>query len=247
MSIWDTITANPLQTAAVAISALILLTSITLYYKNKRIKKLSYSILTDTTITPHSEELSGRIKLCYEENPGDLVSIRDGRLFVIKFSNDGKEPIKPADFTEPISISLDPQATILDKDIIECPDALEKPKLDICQNIAILKPLLLNEHDYVTIKLLLTGSKEKTDFRIRARIVGVTSIKSVEDERRVSPVFLAMSAAIIGGLVSQIFYIKSETLLRLLREYSPIVPYIILVVGSASLIITIYARIYKKT
>jgi hypothetical protein len=196
VSLWD----SPLQIITTIITALAFLATILIYYKSRKIKKLSYKILTDIAITPHNGELSGRIKLCYEENPDKLITISDGRLFIIKILNDGKEPIKLADFVEPISISLAPQVSILDKDIIESPDALEKPRLDVSKNIAILKPLLLNEKEFVIIKLILTGSKAKTDFKIRARIVGITDIKCVKNDIIMSiigPLFLLVGSLIM--------------------------------------------------
>jgi hypothetical protein len=200
VSIWGTV--NPLQIASLIVPILILLTSITIFYKSRKIKKLSYSILTDTTINPHNKELSGRIKLCYEETPDKFIPMGDGRLFILKIINDGNESIKPSDFVEPISISLDPSVTILDKAIITSPDALKEPKLDTYENNIILEPLLLNERDFVTIKLLLIGLKEKTGFKLRARIVGISDIKSLEKEIRIPPILFTMIGIISGIILS---------------------------------------------
>ena len=151
---------DPLKVLTVVISALILFVALFNIYKNKKSKILKYYILTNTEIAPVDVELSGKIKLFFEESPDKLIPIIDSRLIIIKFSNNGKEPIKSADFEEPISVAFGNEVSILDKGIIAYPDSLKKPELRVSENTLILEPLLLNKTESITIKVLLSNSKE---------------------------------------------------------------------------------------
>jgi hypothetical protein len=67
--------------------------------------------------------------------------------------------------------------TAHDKEILDCPKALKKPNLTVSEKSVILESLLLNKDEFVTIKLILTGLKEKVDPKICARIIGITILE----------------------------------------------------------------------
>ena len=180
MSLLDTIAQNPLQTI---IGVLTIATALYIYHKNKKTKSFRYSILTDLQILTAAEELSGKIKIYYEEGQDKKIEIKDGSLLIINIVNDGNVPIKSEDFEEPVSISFNPKADILSAEVIKTSPATLKPKLDVSKNEIVLEPLLLNEKDSITIKTLLMGFRKRTTINLNARIVGVSEIKGVEPKK----------------------------------------------------------------
>ena len=160
MTAWD----DFLKIAPIVISALILIVALFTLYKNHRIKKLSYNILTNTAIAPLNE-VRRKIRLFYEDSPNNLIPINDGRLLIIKFLNDGNVTIEPNHFVQPISITFDPEVRIIDKEVIDYPDSLKKPELNLSENTLSLESILFNKNESVTIKILLADSKTEPQYK----------------------------------------------------------------------------------
>lgn len=180
MSLLDAITANPVS---VIIGVLTIATALYLNNKNKKIKSFRYEILTNEPILTSSEEVSGKIKIYYEESQDNKTQIKDGLFLIIRLVNDGNVPINSDDFHEPVSISFDPNADVLSAEIIKTNPGMLKPELEVSKHKIALKPLLLNQKDSITIKTLLMGFKKRTTINVNARIVDVPEIKAVEPKR----------------------------------------------------------------
>jgi len=169
--------------------------SIFIYYKSRKTKKLSYKIITDEPLLTVDEELQGKIKVLYENNP-----IEDISLLIIKFLNNGNEPIKSDDFEEPVTISFGPNVGVLSTELTNANPSTIKARLNSENDKIIIEPLLLNKGDSITIKMLLTGSKldchipshaniaaygnahpfhAETDLMLQSRIIGVTNINEI--------------------------------------------------------------------
>jgi hypothetical protein len=136
-----------------------------------------------------AEEVSGKIKLYYEESQDSKIQIKDGLLLIIKFINDGDIPIKSEDFDEPISISFRPDADILSAEIIRIKPESLKPELDISKHKIILKPLLLNQKDTITVKMVLMKFRKSSSININGRIVDIPEIKAVEQKKKYRGLF----------------------------------------------------------
>lgn len=154
-------------------------------YKNKKIKSFCFEILTNEPILTSAEEVSGKIKLYYEESQDSKIQIRDGLLLIIKFINNGDTPIKSDDFDVPISISFSPDADILSAEIIRTKPEGLKPELDVFKNQIILKPLLLNQKDTITVKMVLMKFRKGSSININGRIVDIPEIKAVEQKKEI--------------------------------------------------------------
>jgi hypothetical protein len=219
MSLWN----DPLKIAPIIISALILFVAIINFLKNYKFKSLCYTILIDAAIPTIYEDLAKNIKLIDQENPENLIPINGVRLLIIELLNDGNVSIKSADFEEAISVSFDSNINILHAEILDSPDSLEKPGLKISENTVVLEPSLINKGDYIRIKLLTSGSRERSIFRarkeglnvkIRARIVDIKDIKNKPKAKLVkdSPI-LFMTISMFLGVFLGIFIIKSNNLI----------------------------------
>lgn len=158
---------------------------------------MGYEIVTDESLLTIDKELQGKIKVIYENNP-----IEDISLLVIKFLNQGNEPIKSDDFEEPITMSFSPNVGILSVELKQADPPTINVKLTQEKDRIIIEPLLLNRGDSITIKVLLTGSnpdcdipshanlgafgnahpfKAKEDLMLHSRIIGVKVIKQITD------------------------------------------------------------------
>jgi hypothetical protein len=179
------------------VPALALLATIIFYYKSRKIKSLGYEIVTDESLLTVDEELQGKIKVLYEDNP-----IEDLSLLIIKFLNNGNEPIKTGDFEELIKIKFSANVGVLSAEVIYVYPPTINAKIKLANNEVAIEPLLLNKGDSITIKMLLTGSKiyckipshahslaygnehqfnVEDDFRLETRIIGVADIKEITD------------------------------------------------------------------
>lgn len=205
--------------------------SILIYYKSRRIKALSYKIVTDEPLLTVGEELHGKIKILYEG-----AQVEDISLLIIKFINHGNESIKSDDFEEPITISFSPNVGVLSVELINTNPQTINAKIRSDSDKIIIEPLLLNRGDSITIKALLTGSKPackiashanlaaygnarlfnaENDLMLRARIIGVTAIREVTEyitiplsenykikfNKRTAASFLEMFVAAISGVM----------------------------------------------
>lgn len=177
--------------------AITLFVSIFIYYKSRTTKKLSYKVITDEPLLTVDEELQGKIRILYENNP-----IEDISLLIIKFFNDGNEPIKSDDFEEPVTIFFSPNVGVLSAELTDTNPSTIEAKLILKDDMVIIEPLLLNKGDTITIKMLLTGSKlechilshaniatygkarpfnVETDLKLKSRIIGIANIKSITE------------------------------------------------------------------
>jgi hypothetical protein len=175
-----------------------LIASVIIYYKSRKIKSLSYEIVADELLLTVNEELQGKIKVFYDNNP-----IEDISLLVIKFLNNGNESIKSDDFEEPITISFSSNVGIFSVELKQAEPPTIKAKLKIENDKIIIEPMLLNKGDFIIIKVLLTGSKTgceipshtnlgayrnahlfkaKDDLMLQTRIIGITAIKEITDK-----------------------------------------------------------------
>jgi hypothetical protein len=180
VSLLDAITANPVP---VIIGSLTIITAFYLNYKNKIYKSFRYEILTYEPILTSAEELSGKIKIYYEESQDNKTQIKDGFLLIMRLVNEGNVPIKSDDFYEPACISFSSDADVLSAEVIKTNPEILKAELDVSNHKIALKPLLLNQKDSITIKALLMGFSELASIKVNARIVDVPEIKAIEPKR----------------------------------------------------------------
>lgn len=215
MSVWDAVLSNPLQAIAATIAAFSSVLAVFVYLKNRKIKSFRYSLLTNIPLLSIADELNGKIKIYYEESPDNNIQIKDSSLIIIKFVNDGNTPIKSVDFEGPIQISFKPEVEVLSAEIAETNPVQLNPKIYKSKNQISLEPLLLNKGDSLTLKALITGSKENIDVVPTARIVGVNEIKPleprtkrrnwaliIENNKENIPALVAVLGAVMAGLIS---------------------------------------------
>jgi hypothetical protein len=210
MTAWD----DFLKIGPIVISALILIVAVFSLYKNYKIKKLGYNILTNTSITPQNE-VRRKIRLFYEDSPDNLIPINDGRLLIIKFFNDGNVAIEPDHFKQPLTITFDPEVRIIDKEVIDYPDSLKKPELNLSENTLSLESILFNKNDSVTIKILLANSKTTPDIKPRARITDVSNINEAKQKKSLTIMTFVLIQSSVFLFVMIVLQFITESSIRL--------------------------------
>ena len=120
------------------------------------------------------EEIKGRIQITFEGKP-----IQNLSLLVLRIVNDGTIPVTSSDFEEPLSFSFGDDAIILSAEITDVVPRTLKPTLDVDKNHIVLRPLLLNSRDTVSIKLLFT--QYAGSIQPYGRIVGVNEVTKVSE------------------------------------------------------------------
>ncbi|TPF18445.1 hypothetical protein [Priestia megaterium] len=160
--------------------------AITIYFKNKKTKQLSWDIYSWSPIVT---KLNHDIKIYYK----DIKEITDDlNMVLIKFKNTGNEPIKKDDFENDLFLKL------LDSKVYDVNVSETKPEglpievyKDENEVVIGIKPLLLNPKDEFTIKLLT--DKLIPEFMISTRIVG-GSIVEYSKTRKNLRVLLGVAA-----------------------------------------------------
>ena len=142
--------------------------------RRRRRKDLYYAVISKAPLVSVSEEAEGRIKILFDEKPVSNVS-----LAIIQIVNRGS-PIPSGDFESPLTIFMGCESQIMSVEVIvKQPDSL-----DVASNIENgkiqIEPLLLNNGDFFTLKVIGTNLAENIE--VAARILGVKELTSRASE-----------------------------------------------------------------
>ena len=165
-----------------------------------RHKALSYKILSYTPLVIR-DEIGEKLQIVFEGKP-----VEDVNLSVIKIYNSGNTPIVSNDYERPINLYFGENSQILTTEVIEKnPDNLEVTT-HIEGTKVILNPLLLNQKDSITIKIIFSQSdKNINNVSIDGRIVGVKEIKEITENTHLLKIGLffivGVSTGMVGGII----------------------------------------------
>jgi len=173
--------------AILALAAIFI--SIGLYLRQRRRKAMSYEIVSQTPLLSMEEEVKGKLKILFEDEPVQKV-----HLIVAKIINAGNLPILPTDYQRPLSFGFDNEARVLTAEVIETnPDSLEA-SIGIEGKKVAFEPTLLNEKDSITLKMLVSQFDGKVT--VDGRIIGVKDIRKFTEW----PVYFFLASVIGFGL-----------------------------------------------
>lgn len=141
-------------------------------YQNK-IKKLSYEIVLNTPLVKVSSKVKDKIEVYYEKN-----KVENPQILIIRFLNNGNQPISTSDFEESIKLVFHSDAKIIQCESTNLnPDSLSL-NFNHAKNTITIDPLLLNSNEGFTLNLIIEG--EDSSFTIIDRIQGVNVKKYKE-------------------------------------------------------------------
>jgi hypothetical protein len=156
-------------------------------------KALTYGTVSRGPLVSVRDDAKGRLKIIFDAKPR-----KDLGLVVLRVFNSGNVPIEGEDFKRPLTFDL--HAPVLGAEVVTTipPDLPAAVTHDGRQ--VILQPLLLNQRDTVTLKILLAGPGQRLD--ASARIVGVPQIRQTDfsSEPYRPPLWLVFLAGCIAGV-----------------------------------------------
>jgi hypothetical protein len=202
---------DPIWTfVSVIVAAIFGVISIVLFIKQRRSKKLSYQVLTNTSLLSVASQIKQRVRITLDDKPVEDVS-----LVEIEIANSGNVPIASGDFEEPITINFGAEAEVLPTPTISSskPSTL-KPALTYKSADITINPVLLNQGDSFIIKALVSRFQKLV---IDGRIVGVRDIRMTAQGE--SPLFLKIT--VLAFVVS---YTLQLLILLAIPPKSPIFP-----------------------
>jgi hypothetical protein len=222
-----------LQVISVIIAFSALIVTIVIAWIQRRRKEIAYEVISNTLVIPELEEVSphttGILHVLFNGKP-----VKGARLVILKVWNTGNEPIDILDYAEPITFNFGEKAEVLNVAILETSKGLAKSNaekaLDISSNKVILKPILLNHHASITLKVLLLGfdGKINTD---ETSIKGVQYMLEVNTAERSSQrlkiavmatTFLVLILLALSLILSftQFRFVQSNTMLSMSMNFS---------------------------
>jgi len=165
---------NPIWTfLGVILALLAIIFSIVLYFLQRQNKEVSYQILSFTPLLSVEDEIKGRVKILFDQQPVEEVY-----LIILRITNAGRIPITKADFDEPIRISFGKGAKILSWEIIETIPKILPATGSVQDGKIVLDPILLNRFDAIKLNALTTGARLR-EVNVSARIHGVKEIQKL--------------------------------------------------------------------
>lgn len=193
----------------VILAAFAILTAITIalyfqWWRNR--KKLSYDVLTKTSLLFASAEIKNELQVLYKGEPVEHLY-----LLVIKIINDGYQPIKKDDFEKPLSFIFSENSEFISFEIVRTQPNNLNVETSLKGNKLFIEPLLLNSKDSFEIKLLLNS--DIASFNPDARIVGVKAIERIYGEARLSlliTLFFPVFSLLSGVLCLIVSYMRSD-------------------------------------
>ncbi len=146
-------------------------------YQLQRRKELSYEILWRQQLVEVKGKTRHRIDLRFDGNPA-----RDASFVVVRLVNTGHVNIMPSDYQVRLSLDCGSAADILMAEIAETEpfglgdDSTAGPIIErIEKHKVVLRPMMLNRHDSITLQLLVIQPDEK--IAVNGHIQGVKRIE----------------------------------------------------------------------
>lgn len=200
-----------LQRNIVAIISILISVTLTLtiYFKNKKRKELSYEVLSATSLIMSDDQIRNKIQIMMdgEEIKGDV------HLVLLKIKNTGNIHIEPKDFEDDINIDIYDGA-ILIAEISETKPSNLAVKIDNLGGllgITSISPLLLNPKDEITVKLLVQDYQNNAV--VSSRIAGIKEVVKIKNRINYWPniSFLSSILLVIIGMYITFWSLLGET------------------------------------
>ena len=188
----DELLRDPVWTFVGAVLAILaVLVTVGIFFAQRKTKKLSYEITSNTQLLGVKDEIQGKVQVLYEGE-----EVKNVHLLTLKFSNTGNQSISSGDYERPLSIKINPEAKILTHEIVE-----EEPEnlgvtVELEGSKLSFSPVLLNSKDSFSVKALI--SDFEGDPEIDGRIVGVKSISKYSEGQVAFALIMLFSLILIG-------------------------------------------------
>ena len=156
--------------------------------------RLAYEYRVDslTTVAP---TIASDIQVLFRGQP-----VANVQIALIRVVNVGRLPIRTADFEQPLVVSLGTNAHILGTEVIKTRPTNMRPEMRSVEGSSGIEvsPLLLNQGDFFTLKVLLSGGDALPT--IDSRIAGIESVHLLSPLRE-SVIAKLAKIAVFGPLM----------------------------------------------
>jgi hypothetical protein len=174
----------------------------------QRRKELSYQVLWRQPLVEMKGKTRNRIDLKFDGN-----SARDANFVVVRLTNTGHVNIMPGDYQVRLSIDCGTDADILMAEVAETEpsglndDSTTGPIIErIEKQKVVLRPVMLNRHDSVTLQMLVLQPDEK--IKLNGHIQGVQRIAE-QKGRPVWPLAMVVTGQFIAWIT--MFFMGPQT------------------------------------
>ena len=116
-------------------------------YRNR--KDIRFVLISNTSLVSIRREAQERIQVLFDGN-----KIEDARLAVVRIFNQGRVPVNPNDFTEPLTIDAGPNSTLVTADVTDLVPPNLRVSAYVDDNKVKIDPVLLNEGDSFTVNVI---------------------------------------------------------------------------------------------
>ncbi|QSA97579.1 hypothetical protein [Methylococcus sp. EFPC2] len=168
--------------------------TIILYILQSKRKKVSYDICSNSPLLTLKEEIEGKVKILYENQP-----VTNVHMIVFKLVNNGNVPILSSDYERPIVAIFEGEDTkIMSAEVVDKSPSSLSGTLTQDRNTITFPMILLNPRDYISVKCLLSNYKKS--IKVHARIAGVKEIPQITDlpARSLIGMLIGTTVMIIG-------------------------------------------------
>lgn len=201
---------------------LAIITSLILFFLQRKKKLLSYDVVFDSKIFSEHKRWIDNLEILYDGKPVDNV-----HLLAIRFTNTGNVPIVSSDYEKKIEFSLGEEITILSAQILKSVPNKLAVNIENINNKIIIEPLLLNPKDSISIEVIISGDNYKID--VNARIIGIKSISRGLDILPMFPMTLLGYLIIsIGIIVIFIGFINTGFNTEIEKYFAPGIAFLII-------------------
>lgn len=148
----------------------IIVAVIAIFY-SRNTKKLEYDVSVTTELLNIDSQIRNDLEIFYKGEKVDNFC-----LVIIKIINFGNTSILESDFVTPIQFSFGENAAILSSNIMNSKKDVTA-EIEINKEKFLLKPLLINPKETITITFLVTRFSKAN--LVTGRIIGIKDIKRV--------------------------------------------------------------------
>lgn len=159
------------QFIGVLVAVIALIATVIIYLIDRPVKRLQVQILSNSPLISVNTDISSQIQILYKDKPVQTLS-----LILLRFENVGNEPIKEADYSEPIRILLSSKSEVGEVTIQETrPAGIDLDPRVIAANQIEIAKVLLNPGDQAVVKVLALNNDGTLD--VEARIAGISNVE----------------------------------------------------------------------
>jgi hypothetical protein len=190
-------------TVTTIIGIVAIIVAIIIYLAQRNRKRLAYEIISESSVVSTAEEVEGRIQILFEGK-----QVKKVHLIILKLANVGNIPITISDYEREVSFAFDEKTRILSYEILETSQEALKPEIESINNSIVVKPVLLNGGDSITIKALISEFDE--EIKIDGRIVGVKVIEKRKGNSSMGNILFIVGTTVMTLTITILFFTSDE-------------------------------------